>query len=240
MLVILGVVAAVAVVGFAAYEKFGTVSVSAPAPVAATNGATSSAAAQQSTTPRLQSTPAAASGAMTFTVKPDDMVLGSPDAKLTIYEYASLTCPHCANFAVNILPALKTEYIDKGLVNLVYRDFPLDGLALRAAMMAHCAGPERYFGFIDLLFTRQVQWATAKDPLEGLAAVGKIGGMSDDQFKACLTDKSVEQVVLASALEGEKTYNVTGTPTLFIDGGRYSGVPIEQLRAILDPILASK
>ena len=107
-------------------------------------------------------------------------------------------------------------------------------------MMAQCAGPDRYFGYLELLFGRQVQWATAKDPLEGLAAIGKIGGMTDEEFKACLTDKTVEQKVLSSALEGEKTYAVRATPTLFIDGLRYSAMSFEQLRAVLDPILASK
>jgi protein-disulfide isomerase len=230
MLVILGVVAAIAVVGYAVYEKVGQpdlASVPAPASAAAT-------------APAPQATPVAAGDKASFTVKPDDMVLGSPDAKITIVEYASLTCPHCANFAVNTLPALKSEYIDKGLVKLIYRDYPLDGLALRAAMMAQCAGPDRYFGFIDLLFSRQVQWATAKDPIAGLAAIGKMGGMTDEQFKACLTDKSVEQAVLSDALEGEKTYGVRATPTIFIDGVRYSGMSIEQMRAILDPLLAAK
>ncbi len=226
MLVILGVVAAVAVVGYAVYEKVGhpTVTASAPAPAVNTPAAT----------------PVAASDRLSFTIKPDDMVLGSPDAKVTIVEYASLTCPHCAAFATQTLPALKAEYVDKGLVKLVYRDFPLDGLALRAAMMAQCAGPDRYFGFLDLLFSRQQVWATAKDPLEGLAAIGKIGGMSDEQFKACLTDKSVEQAVLSDALEGEKTYAVRATPTIFIEGQRYSNMSIEQMRGILDPIIAAK
>lgn len=233
MLVILGVVAAVAVVGYAVYEKFGQpAAVTASAPAASNTPAASR--------PQATPIPAAAGDRLSFVIKSDDMVLGSADAKVTMVEYASLTCPHCANFHVSTLPALKTEYIDKGLVKLVYRDFPLDGLALRAAMMAQCAGPDRYFGYLELLFGRQVQWATAKDPLEGLAAIGKIGGMTDDQFKTCLTDKTVEQKVLASALEGEKTYAVRATPTIFIDGLRYSGMSIEQLRSILDPIIASK
>jgi protein-disulfide isomerase len=234
MLVILGVVAAVAVVGFAVYEKFGQpVPSSAPAPRAA-------AATDDHDHPHATPIPAAAGDRLSFMIKPDDMVLGSADAKVTMVEYASLTCPHCANFHINTLPALKTEYIDKGLVKLVYRDFPLDGLALRASMMAQCAGPDRYFGYLELLFGRQVQWATAKDPLDGLAAIGKIGGMTDEEFKTCLTDKTVEQKVLSSALEGEKTYAVRATPTIFIDGLRYSGMSIEQLRGILDPIIAAK
>lgn len=231
MLVILGVVAALAVVGYAVYEKFGQ---PVAVPTASAPGATSTPAG------RPQSTPVPASERLSFVVKPDDMVLGSADAKVMMVEYASLTCPHCANFHINTLPALKREYIDKGLVKLIYRDFPLDGLALRAAMMAQCAGPDRYYGFLELLFGRQVQWATAKDPLEGLAAIGKIGGMSEDEFKACLADKTIEQKVLSSALEGDKAYAVRATPTIFIDGLRYSSMSIEQLRGILDPIIASK
>jgi protein-disulfide isomerase len=233
MLVILGVVAALAVVGYAVYEKFGH-------PVAVPTASAPAPAGTPASRPQSTPIPAAAGERLSFVVKPDDMVLGSPDAKVTMVEYASLTCPHCANFHINTLPALKSEYIDKGLLKLVYRDFPLDGLALRAAMMAQCAGADRYFGYLELLFGRQVQWATAKDPLEGLAAIGKIGGMTDEEFKACLTDKTVEQKVLSSALEGEKTYAVRATPTLFIDGLRYSAMSFEQLRAVLDPILASK
>ena len=225
ILVILGVVAATAVVGYAVYEKFGhPVAVTAPAPAPAAAPASSTAASDR----------------LSFVAKPDDMVLGSLDAKVTIVEYASLTCPHCATFHINTLPALKRENIDKGLVKLIYRDFPLDGLALRAAMMAQCAGPDRYFGFLDLLFARQHVWATNTNPLEGLASIGKMGGMTDDEFKTCLTDKSVEQTVLSDALEGEKTYAVRATPTVFIDGMRYSAMSFEQMRAILDPILASK
>ena len=226
MLVILGVVAAAAVVGYAVYEKFGH-------PVA--GPATAPAA------PRAQTAmPAAAGDRLAIPLKSDDMILGSPDAKVTIVEYASLTCPHCASFHVNTLPALKAEYIDKGLVKLVYRDFPLDGLALRAAMLAQCAGPDRYFGFLDLLFSRQQSWAGNKEPLAGLAAIGKMGGMSEEQFQACLTDKSVEEAVLSDAFEGDKAYAVRSTPTIFIDGQRYSGMSIEQMRAILDPLIAAK
>jgi len=232
MLVILGVVAAGAVVGYAVYEKFGDRVATTAAPAPASTAATA---------PRAQPPMPAASGErMSFVVKPDDMVLGSPDAKVTIVEYASLTCPHCATFHVNTVPALKAEYIDKGLVKLIYRDFPLDGLALRAAMMAQCAGPDRYFGFLDLLFSRQQAWTTNKDPLAGLAAIGKMGGMSEEQFQACMNDKSIEQAVLSDALEGDKTYAVRATPTIFIDGLRYGGMSIEQMRAVLDPILAAK
>ena len=233
MLVILGVVAAVAVVGYALYENFGQ-------PVAATASAPAPSNTPAASRPPATSIPAFAGDRLSFVIKLDDMVLGSADAKVTMVEYASLTCSHCASFHINTLPALKSEYIDKGLVKLVYRDFPLDGLALRASMMAQCAGPDRYFGYLELLFGRQVQWASAKDPLEGLATIGRIGGMTDDAFKTCLTDKSVEQKVLSSALEGDGTYAVRATPTIFIDGLRYSGMSIEQLRSILDPIIAAK
>ena len=92
------------------------------------------------------------------TIGPDDRSIGKPDAPVTIVEYASLTCPHCAHFDTEVLPAVKGPLIDSGKVRLIYRDFPLDGLALRAAMIVRCAGPERTFGLLNLMFSHQEQW----------------------------------------------------------------------------------
>jgi protein-disulfide isomerase len=220
ILVGLAVLAVIAVVGAAAYERFaqpraplGTVSTAAPgSPVAAA-----------------------------FQARPGDMVIGSPDAKVTVVEYASLTCPHCAAFHAQSLPALKADYIDKGTVKLVFRDFPLDGLALRAAMLPHCAGPMRYFGLLDTLFARQTQWRDVQDPLLALAAIARQAGLGEEEFKACLADKAVEKTVLDSALEADKGLGVNSTPTFFINGTKYSGgLTVEQLKAIVDPLIAAK
>jgi protein-disulfide isomerase len=216
-LVILGVLAVVAVIGAAGYERFAKPKV-APAIDPAT-GQTATA---------------------TIPLKPDDMVLGSPDAKVTIVEYASLTCPHCAAFHNNTLPMIKERYIDKGLVKLVYRDFPLDGLALRAAYLPHCAGPMRYFGLLGTLFARQSSWVSGGEQTAALAALGKIAsqaGMSEEAFQACLADKAMEKKVLDSAMEAQNTFQVKSTPTLFVNGVKYvGGLTPEQARAVLDPL----
>ncbi len=216
ILVGLGVLAVIAVIGAASYERFFKPVSVAPA----TDPSTGAAAVA------------------TIALRPDDMVLGSPDAKVTIVEYASLTCPHCAAFHNKTLPMIKERYIDKGLVKLVYRDFPLDGLALRAAFLPHCAGPLRYFGLLGTLFARQSQWAAGSDPLIALAKIASQAGMTEESFKTCIADKAVEKKVLDSALEAEKTFAVKSTPTLFINGVKYvGGLTPEQAQSILDPLL---
>src|SRR5438128_6933423 len=112
----------------------------------------------------------------------DDRVLGNPDAPITIVEYASLTCPHCAHFANDVLPDIKKKWIDTGKAKLVLRDFPLDEPALRAAMIARCAPPDRYYAFADTFFAAQEKWVTARDYRDSLARLAKLGGMSKDEF----------------------------------------------------------
>ena len=115
-----------------------------------------------------------------------ERVLGKAGAPVTIIEYASLTCPHCAAFHKDVLPQLKAKYVDTGKVKIVYRDFPLDGRATLAAMVARCAPPERYFGFLDALFRSQTQWGRAEDPKKALAQIAKVGGMGDAESDACM------------------------------------------------------
>jgi protein-disulfide isomerase len=174
-------------------------------------------------------------------VKPDDMVMGSPDAPVTMIEYASLTCPHCAHFETETLPKLKSAYIDAGKVRLVYRDFPLDGLALRAAMLARCAGRDRYFAFLDELFANQDSWAHADDPMAGLARIAKLGGMDEATFEKCLSDEALSKEVAQSRFDAEKALDITSTPTFFINGEKHPGaLPFEEFEAILNPLVSGK
>lgn len=164
-----------------------------------------------------------------------DVVLGSPDAKVTLIEYASMTCPHCAHFDEELLPKLKADYIDKGTVKLIFRDFPLDGLALRAHMLARCAGAERFYGFVDVLFRQQKQWAAAPDPMVELKRLGRLGGVSDAQFDACMTDKKLEEYVLQSRFEAQNKMKVNSTPTFILGDKVMSGVPdYNDLKKLLD------
>jgi protein-disulfide isomerase len=162
-------------------------------------------------------------------ISPEDRVLGKPDAPVTIFEYASLTCPHCAAFEKEILPQIKTEWIDTGKAKLVFRDFPLDGSALKAAMVARCAPPERFYGFIDMLFTQQASWGTTADPAPSLGRLAKLGGMSDEQFQTCLKDDALQNKILAGRLAAEKEFGVESTPTFFINGKKVVGARPEEI-----------
>ena len=169
---------------------------------------------------------------------PSDRILGNADAPITIFEFASLTCPHCADFDQNTLPKLKTDWIDTGKARLIFRDFPLDQKAVRAAQLARCAPPEQFYAFVDTLFHTQANWATLEkiDKVEtALWKLAKVAGMSDDQFKACMQDDTGRNQVLNSRLEGEQQYNVGSTPTFFINGARIEGAqPYSQFEKALN------
>ncbi|HEX7970239.1 MAG TPA: DsbA family protein [Stellaceae bacterium] len=156
-------------------------------------------------------------------VTPQDHILGKADAPVTIIEYASLTCPHCAEFDRTTLPKIKEAWIDTGKAKLVFRDFPLDGLALRAAMLARCAPPQRYFGFIDTLFQSQNTWARATDPQQALGRIAKLGGMTDEQFQSCMKNEELANAVAASGQAAQKDYGVESTPTFFVNGAKLVG-----------------
>ena len=164
-------------------------------------------------------------------VQPTDHVLGDPNAPITLIEYASLTCPHCAQFNVAVLPELKKKWIDTGKVKLVYRDFPLDQTALKAAQLAECSGKDKYFGVIDMIFETQPKWATASDPIAELSKSLRIAGMGDSEVKACLANDAVANGVVADYRGGE-TLGVNSTPTLFVNGQEFKGArTVEEMDA---------
>jgi protein-disulfide isomerase len=170
--------------------------------------------------------------------EPQEQILGDPDAPVTIIEYASLTCPHCAQFHTEVLPELKERYIDPGKIRLIYRDFPLDQMALTAAALAHCAGPERYFSMLDVLFETQSNWARADDSVTALKRLGKLGGLTEEKMQACLSDQELTDGILQTRLEGQNQYDIGSTPTFVIDGKTYSGsLDVEGFSELLDPLL---
>lgn len=160
--------------------------------------------------------------AVLATVQPGDHVLGDPKAPITVVEYASLTCSHCAHFHTQILPEIKKKWIDTGKVKLVYRDFPLDQVAAKAAQIAECAGNDRYFAVLDLIFRGQPQWATSSDPLAELAKPLRIAGMGENEIKACLANEAMGNAVIKD-YQGGEALGVNSTPTLFINGQLYRG-----------------
>jgi protein-disulfide isomerase len=170
--------------------------------------------------------------------EPQEFALGNPNAPVTIIEYASLTCPHCAHFQKEVLPKLKERYIAPGKVRLVYRDFPLDQRALAASVLAHCAGPDRYFGFLDVLFQTQESWAAADDYVAALKRIGKLGGMTEDQMDACFANEKLTNQILQSRLDAQNKYDVSSTPTFIIGGKAYAGArDIDEFASLIDPLL---
>lgn len=176
----------------------------------------------------------------TVAVSPSDMTLGRADAPVTIVEYASLTCPACADFHSRVLPEVRKAYVDTGKARLVYRDFPLDGLALAGSMLARCAGKDRFFGFIDLLFREQGRWAGAEDPTAQLARLALLGGIPRAKFDSCLEDETLQREVLEQRLAARE-FEVTATPTLLINGRKFSGgLDFAQIRAVVESILSNE
>lgn len=170
-----------------------------------------------------------------------DMALGSPTAPLTIIEYASMTSAQCAAFHRAVLPRLRAEYIDKGKVRLVYRDFPLDAAALRAATLARCAGEQRYFAFLETFYEQQTVWANTMDPLAALERIARSTGMMPAEIKACLSNREVEEYALESRLQAQSRFGIFGTPSFVIEGRTYKAIQsFEDLKRIIDPLLAAR
>ena len=174
--------------------------------------------------PAVETSTAAPTQAGLPEIHADDKILGSPEAPVTVIEYASLTCPHCAAFHNISLPRIKSELIDKGLVRLVYRDFPLDQVALRAALLARCAPDERYFNLLDVLFRTQSDWAESTDPAGALAQIGRTAGMSQVTIDGCMADEARVDRIAAGYQEAQTGFDVRSTPTFIINGEKHQGV----------------
>ncbi|ANH09101.1 MAG TPA: DsbA family protein [Shinella sp.] len=183
----------------------------------------------------------AATGSATDLLQPGPLperILGRDDAPVTVIEYASMTCGHCANFHLNIWPAFKAEFIDTGKVRFILREFPFDPRATAAFMLARCTGDDRWYPTVDLLFRNQPRWARAQDGKEGFLSVLSMTGLKEADLEACLSDQALLDKVNAVAARGQEL-GVDSTPTFFINGEKYTGVmPIEQLRAVIEPIVA--
>jgi protein-disulfide isomerase len=184
---------------------------------------------------------AAATGALAQDAKPLEVALGAEDAPVTVVEYMSLTCPHCANFHNTVLPDVMKAYVDTGKVRMVFRDYPLDGVAYRAAIVSHCmaeSGPKRYYGFVSILFQQQRRWATSADPMGEVAKLARIGGLSQEKFDACLANEAYAQGVLLSYQQGETEFGVKSTPSFIVNGRLVSGeMTLEEFQKVVDPLI---
>ena len=166
-----------------------------------------------------------------------DIVLGSDKAPVTIYEYASMTCPHCAHFSATTFPELKKRYIDTGKVRFIFREFPLDALAAAGFMLARCGGKDKYMAIIETLFAKQEDWIV-KEPVPKLEDIAKQFGFTEDSFKACLANQKVLDGIQSTRDYAVKTLGVNSTPTFFINGKRVVGdVSIDDMAKDIDPYL---
>jgi protein-disulfide isomerase len=167
-----------------------------------------------------------------------DVFMGSPDAKVTIIEYASMTCSHCANFSTKIFPLVKEKYIDTGKVRFTLREFPFDPLATAAFMLARCKGNDKYYAMVELLFAQQKAWTGSDKPTEALLSVVRQAGFTQESFETCLKNKAIYDGVNFVKERGAKVFGVDSTPTFFINGEKRSGsISIEDMDKILTPLL---
>lgn len=189
----------------------------------------------------LLAVPPAAAGNVPLAEAVAEMAMGRDDAPVTMIEYSSLACPHCATFHRDVLPKIKETYIDTGKVRLVYRDFPLGGLALAAAMVARCGGRQKYFGFIEVLFRSQAQWSRSDDPRRELARVARFGGISQTDFEACLVNEPLMTDIRERAADARQKFGIDSTPTFIIDGEKIVGArPFEDFRDAIEKALGKK
>ena len=164
-----------------------------------------------------------------------EMTMGPDTAKVTVIEYASATCPHCAAFYNDTFGVLKKEYIDTGKIKFVFREFPHQDAALAAFMLARCAPKEKYFPLIDVFFATQQEWT--QDPLAGLNKIAQQAGFTKESFDACMKNEAVAKDILAVRTKAEG-FGVTGIPTFFVNGERFEGEnTIEAFRVKIDPLL---
>ena len=170
-----------------------------------------------------------------------DIVQGSPNAPITMVEYASMTCSHCAHFHETVYPTLLKTYVDTGKVKFILREFPLDPLATAGFMLARCEGPEKRSAVVDLLFTQQKNWAFVDKPLEALSSILKQTGLSQPSFEACLKDQKLYDAINEVRERGSQKFGVTATPTFYVNGTKVTGeLNTETLAKILDPLASKK
>lgn len=164
-----------------------------------------------------------------------DHTLGAKDAKVVVVEYASLTCPHCAAFHKQVFKELKKDYIDTGKILFIFRDFPLNEPAMKAAAVAHCSGDERYFKFIDVFFDLQEKWAFSTDFLKDLKTISSVGGVGGEEFDKCIANKDIETKLLNMRQQGAEQLKIEATPTVFINGHALKGgAPYDVVKALID------
>jgi len=170
-----------------------------------------------------------------------DMMIGNLESKVVLTEYASYTCPHCANFHEAVFKDLKRDYIDTGKIKFVYREVFFDRYGLWAAMIARCGGDLRYFGIQDILYSTQKDWAGSDDPakvVENLRRIGRTAGLEDAAMDACLNDGPMAQAMVSKYQADSEADGVNSTPSFILNGEKHSNMNYAELKALLDAELA--
>jgi len=169
-----------------------------------------------------------------------EMTMGSPDAPVTLVEYAMFTCPHCKAFQEEVFPQIKKNFIDTGKVRLIYREVYFNRPSLWAAMIARCAPADRYFGIVDLLFERQAEWSGAFDSepmMKELYSIGRQAGLTDEEMQACVTDRAFAEALVAEFQKNATADGIDATPTFLINGTKVSNMNYADFEAKLNEAL---
>ena len=168
-----------------------------------------------------------------------DVALGPTEAKVTIVEYASMTCGHCGHFHKEVFPKLKEKYIDAGKVRFIMREFPLDNLAAAASMLARCAPEDKVYPMVDMLFHTQEEWAYKQgNPVPRLFEIAKQAGFTQESFDKCLTNQKLLDQVNAQRSRASEQFGVSATPTFFVNGKKLQGAPtMEAFDEAIEPLL---
>lgn len=155
-------------------------------------------------------------------VLPDDHSIGAKTAPVTLYEYSSFGCSHCADFHLSTVPQLKTEFIDKGLLRLVFVPFPIDKYSMNAALLAECVDENKYFAFVDVLFKKQREWGLARNPDKVLMQYAALSGLSQDKAELCLKNDDNAREILSNRQNGLTQLKIQGTPSFVLSAGGHN------------------
>ena len=168
----------------------------------------------------------------------EEFFLGNKDAKITVIEYASMTCVHCANFHKQVYPKIKKNYIDTNKIKFIFRDFPLDKQALFGSVLAKCAPKDKYFDFVKLILTNQKKWISNDDAfMNKLQHIGKLAGLNENKINSCFKDEKLVDNIIKTRSIGEKKYNINSTPTLIINERKYSAMSYENFEKIIENLI---
>jgi len=168
----------------------------------------------------------------------DDVIIGNANAPVSIVEYASMGCPHCAAFATQVFPALRERFIDTGKANFVMRDFPLDTASAGAAMLGRCVPAKARQPLLDVLFEQQNEWARGANAKAALLRISRLAGLSEVAFLKCLSNQTLLDQIIDGRKKAEQLFDVHGTPTFFINAKRYSGAfSVDEMSKYLEGVL---